>query len=294
MEAPPLGTRPCALVLTGGAAFGAWQAGALCRLSEAGLSFASVFGTSAGAVNGAAYFQGRLGELRERWRSIRRSDVMRLSPRLSPPSLLSLPRLRGFLSGVVDEERARREGRCPLFVVAGDLASGGMYQAGFAPGGDGWDAPLLDMLVASCAIPLLYPPVRLRAGGRERLLVDGGLRAFADLRPALELGCRDFLFLSVVPRADGAAPPRGLKAYLSALAFQLIHGQVENTVHALRARAEADGAGGPLRAYVLVPSRPLTRLSGLDFSPSACAEALAVGESDAEAFLKNPETARQI
>ena len=58
LDDAPLGSRPLALVLSGGASLSSWQAGVLCALVERhGLSFQDVIGTSGGSINGFAEFQ---------------------------------------------------------------------------------------------------------------------------------------------------------------------------------------------------------------------------------------------
>jgi len=108
----PLGSRPIALVLPGGAALGAWQGGCLYGLTRKGLSFHSVFGTSIGALNGCGYFQDSMERLHKVWHSVSASHFFSFRPRLKPPSLFSQKALRDYLAGHVDEERARRLKRC--------------------------------------------------------------------------------------------------------------------------------------------------------------------------------------
>ena len=69
----------------------------------------------------------------------------------------------------------------------------------------------------SCAIPLVFPPVRVRAnGGPERLLVDGGIRMFTDVRPALALGCREISLgrTALEPKARLGARPEPFEVWV--------------------------------------------------------------------------------
>jgi len=66
--------------------------------------------------------------------------------------------------------------RLPLSVTTTDLDSGD--QVVFGAGGE--DAPLLDVLCATCALPLYFPPVMLQG----RRLADGGLRSVVPLEVA--------------------------------------------------------------------------------------------------------------
>ena len=69
--APDLAQAPASLVLSGGVALGAFQAGAFERLSAAPFSFRSVSGASIGAINGAIIVgnapERRVGALRQFW-----------------------------------------------------------------------------------------------------------------------------------------------------------------------------------------------------------------------------------
>jgi NTE family protein len=64
------------------------------------------------------------------------------------------------------------------------------------------NAPLVDVLCASCALPLYYPPVILNG----RRFGDGGLRAVVPLGPAAELDVELVLAVDVGPGFDLAAP----------------------------------------------------------------------------------------
>src|SRR5262245_28916052 len=66
-SAAPRGA-PVGLVLSGGGAKGAWEAGAAAALVEAGLPIALVAGSSAGALNGAMIAAGRVERLDALWR----------------------------------------------------------------------------------------------------------------------------------------------------------------------------------------------------------------------------------
>ena len=59
-----------ALVLSGGGAPGAYEAGVICGLARAGETFDLVSGTSIGALNGVLYAQGDLAVLERIWRTI--------------------------------------------------------------------------------------------------------------------------------------------------------------------------------------------------------------------------------
>ncbi|MEK7858834.1 MAG: patatin-like phospholipase family protein [Elusimicrobiota bacterium] len=282
----PLGARPLALVMPGGAAYGAWQAGCLYSLVRKGLAFHSIYGTSAGALNGCAYFQDTMELSWKIWRNVKNSDFFRISPRLSPFSVLSQRHLRAFLADHVDEDRARRLRRCWFYVVSTDIASGRTHQATYSPEPGGpWDEPLLDNIVGSISIPFLLPPMRIPGtnGGRDKLLLDGNAKSYVNLYPALERGARDVLYLSVLHPSMMEQPLFGLRDYVGTLINQLLQGQIDHSLESLRGIAEAKG----VRAFVFHPSRPL-KLSSISFETGPCRDAFDLGVEDAELLMDDP------
>ena len=90
--------------------------------------------------------------------------------------------------------------KVPLTVTVTDLDSGELllYGAGAR------DAPLVDVLMASCALPLYFPPVRLdghRCG-------DGGLRGVLPLDAAAHAGVERVVAVDVGPGFELAAGAR--------------------------------------------------------------------------------------
>ncbi|MGE5232237.1 MAG: patatin-like phospholipase family protein [Deltaproteobacteria bacterium] len=171
------------VLLSGGGAKAAAHAGALRALAEAGLEPARIVATSMGAVIGAAFAAGlgpddllrRIGEVGAR--GIVRAPWAPLGG-LWLRSLLRGGALRDAIAALVPA-RSFAELKVPLLVTATDLDSGALVR--FGAGGE--DAPLLDALWASCALPVFYPPVKL---GRRRL-VDGGLRGVVPFAAAQDV-----------------------------------------------------------------------------------------------------------
>lgn len=201
-----LAEGPFALVLSGGF-FGFFShAGLLAALEERGLRPARVVGVSAGAVAGAALACGLSAEaVAERLGRLRREEFW--DPGLPLGGLLRGRRLEETLDSVLAPTGVRRieEAPLPLQVVVHDL------RARRARGLD--RGPLARAVRASCAVPLLFRPVRWR----RTLLVDGGVSDRSGL------GCLDpgerALYHHLLPtrtlasslaRLPGAARPRCL------------------------------------------------------------------------------------
>lgn len=286
LESEPLGSRPIALVLSGGAALGSWQGGVLYALEKRhGVSFHSVAGTSAGSLNGAAYFQDRTQDLRSLWRDIPNGAFMKLAPRISPPSVYSQAAVRSYLAGIIDEESARRARRCWFYVLSVDLRKG-LDQAEYSPEPGGpWTAPLLDHILGSIAVPLLFPPVEVPAvnGAPGKTLVDGHLLSYIDLGRMVQRGALDFLFVNVASKTALSAPRYGARGYISTLVDRLLQGQIDGGLAGLGYVAAAKG----LRAFELNPGKPLG-ISVFGFKREECRRCFDRGEDDAGTFMKDP------
>lgn len=199
-----------AFVLSGGASLGAAQVGMLQALADQNIQPDLIVGTSVGAVNGG-WLAGRadaagVDELADLWRSLSRADVFPTRP---------LTGLLGFLgrhSHLVPQDNLRsllerhlrfrklEDAPVPFHVVATDVLSG---QDVRLSRGDAVDAVL-----ASAAIPAVFPPVRV--DGRD--LVDGGVVNNTPISHAVALGADVVWVLSTgyscaLPRA-----PRGALA----------------------------------------------------------------------------------
>ena len=174
-------------MLGGGGAMGAYQAGALLGLLEGGLVPDALYGCSAGALN-AAFLAARPDLVRARqlaaWWTDRRHSAV-LSPGWRS-HLRGLPSVLRDRRGVLDSAPLRRlvaaavpahelsELAVPVTVTTTclDCAQERHHRSG----------PLVDALLASCALPGIFAPVRLPDG---HLHVDGGVLAGVPVAAAL-------------------------------------------------------------------------------------------------------------
>lgn len=284
LAAAPFGSRPTALVLSGGASLGAWQGGVLWELERRGLRFAQVLGTSAGSINGAAYFQGDVGMLKDLWRDVPRESFMDWSPGLVPPHLMRLESVGRYLRTVLSEERCRAAKRCWFYAIAVDINGAGTVQAQYSPEPGGpWDGPLLDHVLGSVAVPFVFAPWRVPAqnGSPERLFVDGHTTCFVDLAPLLDRGALDLLFVNIVsPRARPRLGPRG---FISTLIDTLMQAQVTNALAAVKGRLAPAG----IRVFEFTPSKPLD-ISVFLFKKHECRRIFDQGVGDAAFLLEDP------
>lgn len=236
-----------AFVLAGGASLGAIQAGMLRALYEQGIAPDLIVGTSAGAINGA-YIASRpaspetaLG-LEAIWRGLSRSQIFPVSPFSGLLGLLGrsdhlVPAtgLRRLLERHIEFERLE-QAEIPVHVIATDLLEG---RAVRLSRGDAVDAVL-----ASAAIPGVYPPVE--RGDRVRL-IDGGVVANTPVSYAVDLGADEIYVLPTGSPCALREPPE------SALGIAL---HALNVLIAQRLVADIVEVGDAVRLVVFPPPCP--------------------------------------
>lgn len=149
------------LALSGGGARGIAHIGAIKALHEAGINIDIISGTSAGSVIGALYASGLDAESMMEF--VRDSSIWKIfKPGLPTDGLITLgyleERLRQFIS--VSEFNQLLK---PLYVSVSNLNSGHAEIVS--------DGPLFLPILCSCAIPLVFKPVKMNGA----LYVDGGL-----------------------------------------------------------------------------------------------------------------------
>jgi NTE family protein len=201
-------TAGITLVLSGGGAKTAAHIGAARAVEEAGWAPVRYVATSMGAVVAAALADGAdRHALPARLGAVGRAGVVR-DPLAIVRGLFSRGLLRAapFRAAVERLVPARRfaDLTVPLTVSVVDLDSGELLL--FGDGGE--DAPLIDVLCATCALPVYYPPVRL-AGRR---CGDGGLRGPLPLDVAARLARETVVAVDVGPGFDAMVarrPPSG-------------------------------------------------------------------------------------
>jgi NTE family protein len=195
-----LSVRTAALVLSGGGAKAAAHLGACRALREAGFEPVWYAGTSMGAVMAAGLASGMGNdELLERMVAAGTRGVVRdpLTPvaGLFLRSLLKAAPLRSAIAGIVPVQQFA-ELTAPLVVTTVDLDTGELVLFGSGA----TNGPLIDVLCASCALPLYYPPVIING----RRLGDGGLRAVLPIELAADLQVDLVLAVDVGPGFDQA------------------------------------------------------------------------------------------
>lgn len=185
-------------VFSGGGNLGATQVGMLRALLEAGIRPDAVLGCSVGAINGAAFADrpdiAGVARLERIWRRLADGDpdimpnrkLLPLAAQLARrgPALHTQDRLEALLRAELGELTFAQL-RVPFACVAADVDRAEPY----------WfdEGPLLPALLASAALPGVYPPVHL-AGRR---FFDGGVVNEVPIGHALALGATRVVLLHV-------------------------------------------------------------------------------------------------
>jgi NTE family protein len=209
-----------ALVLGGGGTRGALQIGMLQVLTEHGFVPDRIYGSSVGAVNGVAFAgdptRAGVERMTEIWTGLTR-DTVYPQGRLHGPWLYLQQRdsvyVNAGLRKVIEEgitfERLE-DAVIPVEVVATSLTDG--RERWFTYG------PAVDAVLASTAIPAIFPPVEIDG---ERF-IDGGVVNNVPIRRAIDSGAtRIVVLLCAPPVHTPDSPRRPVEAMLNALLISI-------------------------------------------------------------------------
>ena len=309
--------RPVALVLSGGNALGAYQAGVYQALDEAGVAPNRISGASAGAINGALIAGSppaeRLARLRALWRpgltdaaddgavdEWRRTAAVQVAmasgraglfgPRnlvfptlpfgdAAPPSVWDLSPLGATLAELVDWPLLNRAGP-RLCVTAVDVETGEEVCFDTAQ-----DLLTPDHVRASAALMPAFAPVEL--GGR--LLADGGISANLPLDAVLgQTGDGPLLVIAVDLLPLAGPRPRTLTDVASRVQDLTFACQSRRTIAAWARTYAERGERAPAVTLVHLAYADQRREvvgKAFDFSPASIRDRWAIGRRDAEAML---------
>lgn len=319
-----------ALFLTGGGARAAYLVGVLqaifSLLSETGRDtrrnpFDIVCGTSAGAINAAAFacraddFEDSVTQLLKTWRQLEVGQVYRADSigvirsgarwlsllsfgwllrkwQAQPPAslldnsplvgllhkMLDLPRLdaaldAGHLSALAVSASSYTAGRHVIFYQSGpEVAPWRRAQRMSVPQQIG-----VDHLLASSAIPLIFPAVPLYCGERCEYFGDGSLREVAPISPAIHLGAskvlvigagningpeRSFSEFSGYPSLAQVAGHALSSIFLDGLSVDLERmARINSTLSLLTPEQLAQTPLRPVRMLSITPSQPLDSIA---------------------------------
>ena len=197
-----------AFVFAGGGSLGAVQVGMLKAVTSAGITPDFLVGASVGAVN-AAFFasdpskQGAL-RLEKIWKGIKRQNIFQVSPLAGALGFLSWRNhicsakpLKHLIKKHLSFDRLE-ETRLPCHIVTTDLFNG--IEISFSKG------PVLDAILASSAIPGIFPPVKIG----DHYLIDGGVTNNTPISVAIAKGADRVIVFPTGMSCGLNTPPKGI------------------------------------------------------------------------------------
>lgn len=277
--------KPLGLILAGGGAHGAWQAAVVDHLERKyDIEFDHISCFSIGSLTGIAYLLDRVPKLVSIWKNISSHRILRLRPRLFPPTLYSAQALWELLRHAGTEEEAKINARCKLTSISFCRETQKHVYSTFSPrGAEGWHSPMGLWLLASCAIPQVFPPIRIDQNGETRTYVDGGVEGEEPLRFDALKDCKDVLVLQMTrPEELGAKPGFGYIARRLQDVREGLHRTISKGLHSLRIVPDAP------RIIRFYPTKRLD-YSMLDFRGESCIPAVYQGYHDADVLMSDLE-----
>lgn len=213
-----------AFVFTGGGSLGAIQVGMLRVLLAAGVHPDFVVGASVGAIN-ASYFASvptleGVATLERLWTDLRRSDIFPFTFSSAigllrhPGNLVDPGGLRNIIE--LNLPFARLEDtQIPLHIMATNLQGLGVRLS---------TGPAVEAILASTAIPGIFPPVKIEG----EPLIDGAVAANTPMRLAVGLGASQVIILPTgyacaLKESPKSAVGKALHAITLMINWQLMH-----------------------------------------------------------------------
>lgn len=290
------------LVLSGGGMYGAYSAGVLAGWSETGNrpEFDVVTGVSTGALAGLAAFLGPKfdGIAREFYTTVQASSIYNFRSWVLVPwadSIASSKPLRQLIETAVDERilnqvaSEHRRGR-RFYVGTTHLESRRFVAwdmgAIACRGGPEALGRFRDVLLASCSVPGMLPPVRIayecNGQPRSELHVDGGTTAALFVPQGListapgggPSGTNVYIIVAGKLFADPGKVRTRVLPVLEASANSLLYGSARSEIAIVHHLCKLAGANFHLSA---VPSSDRTSPDGLGFDPKEMTRLYEVG-----------------
>ena len=247
-------TRPVGFVLGGGGSLGASQVGMLRALAEHRVVPDLVVGSSVDALNGAVVALNPVGaasRLSQAWTRMTRDMVFPGGPlaqartlRRTRTHLFPSSGLATVIAGFLGAGTSFTDLALPFGAVTTDIPTARPYVI--------TSGPLLPALLASAAIPAIYPPV----DHDGRRLYDGGVVANVPMRQALALGARSLVVLDCT--FPGHLPPSPETAANAVFYTVFVTMRTQAVLKAPIAAAEVP--------VVYLPGPSVRRISPLDFT----------------------------
>jgi NTE family protein len=287
---------PCrALVLPGGGGRGAYQIGVARALFEKGITFDYAFGTSIGAINATLLAQGSLERLIELWSAARLMDLFHLP---LPAQLAGM--VFGTKLGILDptpmEKRIRQE-------VDFEKLKASSMKVGFFTTDlcslktrmitiDDIESKdeLIEVLMASSAIPMVFPPRPLDGEG---MWIDGGLVRNTPMEASIDLGAEEIYVVLLHPESINTCPTSMFGVFSRCLDIMLdaSANRELQAIHYFNELIKKDPSHPkkPVAIHIFQPHQPVN-LNLLEINPAVSQQLMQAGYEDAKKQLENDVT----
>lgn len=285
-----------ALILSGGGAKAAYEAGVVQSLNRLDLSFDIVTGTSSGAFNAALIAGNQQVQLLDLWRNISASDIYRLRIPfwlgfLIPAGIIYLivnskkaiydnkPFLK-LLQNTIDFTKIA-ESQTHLIIISDDLVSkkrvtftnkiqnrSSSQKSLFIPL---TEENIIDAILASVPIPGLFAPFKMD----HHMLVDGGLTHNAPIGAAIDAGADRLICILNSPVQPRTSEISTIPDIVNTSLDMMITSMMESDILEARLKNLVTGK----KQVDIQVIRPLKALSPntLEFDPEKIEEAIKVG-----------------
>ncbi len=298
--------RPLGLFLGGGGALGSWQSGVLKELAASGIGFDVIAGFSIGAINGAAYCFGRVEDLKGLWAVVKPEII--LKPALEyhhMPLEIYTQYQRNFLSRLkymmrnyaakftlfsnkplykllenwLHLSRSDFSRKIPYYVISHCVERRMPYIAKFNGTKENKIISFKDAVVASCAIPTIFPPVKIIERGMKKHLIDGGVIGVADINLGLFEGCKTIIIISNSRPEDYTWSATGIRGHFESEARKMLFTHMRK-IYDSRVFIKSKP-----QVYLLYPPEKLN-MGILEFDGEKCLDAFEMGEKTARKWLE--------
>lgn len=267
-----------ALALSGGAALGAYQAGAIRAIFEADLDVRYVAGSSVGALNGYLAATGEIDEMLAFWKTLDQKKLITVNSFAKlffagNPSILSDGLQRDLIEKNVRLEKllaAKREYLCAaISMVTGKLH---YFEGHNAPDDD----TLQKYILASAAVPGVFPTIEIHG----ELFMDGGLVRNTPIEPLEEKKVAAVIAISMEPENY---PPEKIQNS-GQMALKTISIFFRSQANDAVARALNSKKRKAKKILLLRPARPLD-MQQYEFDAQKIAGLIEQGYREAKKFI---------
>lgn len=290
-----------ALVLSGGGSRGAFECGAINYLiNNAGLNFHNFFGSSVGSLNAAVLAQGAnyselveySQQLQNLWLGIRSDkDIYRKNRfrllKLYKNSLLDPIGLRKIIQTNINPDKLISNRNSLLQMATVAIESGKLFLVGNSNVRNASD--LLDYILASASIPLLFPAVEIN----QQHWYDGGLRDVTPLSAAFETDVQEIYVILSFPINQQLQPQLSPDIYRGSLpalfrSLEIMMNEISandlKSAHFYNQNCHVFPDRREIPIYIIAPQEELEN-TAFDFNPNIIRTNIEYGAYCAENYI---------